>query len=216
MEAGFTNKDGPPTGEPVEVRESGLLSTVVRYTLSGVPLGEQRQTRPLTERSVHDVRDCLDALRILEMESHLKSTSLTQVQRQTAQDYRDSIQELRRNSDRGFEKLEQIGVVREVAWPRTPNAKRREPKRSLVCATHAEIDNVTEAIRFERKSGGELGRSHRTTPRPKSASPGIFIRAQVLLFHRSTKRLNKNEVLEVVRVERYKIAARMNRVLSAN
>ena len=47
-----------------------------------------------------------DALRVLEKESHLKSTSLTQVQRQTAQDYREAIQELRRNPQRGFERLD--------------------------------------------------------------------------------------------------------------
>ena len=39
-----------------------------------------------------------DALRVLEHESRLKSVALTQVQRQKTADYRDAIQELRRNS----------------------------------------------------------------------------------------------------------------------
>ena len=57
-----------------------------------------------------------DALRVLENESRLKSSALTQVQRQTDPDYREAIQELRRNPESGFEKLDRIGAIREVAW----------------------------------------------------------------------------------------------------
>ena len=85
----------------------------------------------------------------------------------------------------------------------------------MVCATHAEIGNVTEAIRLQRKNAGELGESVQTeryVPQnyttaqksdPRNLHPG-----QVLLFHRATKDVNKNEALEVIRVERHKIVAR--------
>jgi len=53
--------------------------------------------------------EAADALRILERESHLKSVSLTQVQRQSVKEYRKAIQELWRHPERGFEKLKQIG-----------------------------------------------------------------------------------------------------------
>ena len=64
-------------------------------------------------RQIQSVEAC-DALRILEKESRLTSIALTQVQRQTQLDYRDAIQELRRDPERGFEKLDAMGAVREV------------------------------------------------------------------------------------------------------
>jgi ATP-dependent exoDNAse (exonuclease V) alpha subunit len=57
-----------------------------------------------------------DALRIMEKESRLKSVSLTHVQRQTNREYREAIEEPRRNPERGFAKLDSIGAVREVAY----------------------------------------------------------------------------------------------------
>jgi hypothetical protein len=57
-----------------------------------------------------------DALRILERESGLRSVSLTQVQRQTSEAYRQAIEALREHPARGFAHLEQMGAVREVAW----------------------------------------------------------------------------------------------------
>ena len=84
---------------------------------------------------------------------------LTEVQRQTVKDYREAIQELRRNPERGFEKLDAIGAVREVAWLDGAQAVARAfadaelPGRNtlVVCATHEEIERVTEAIRSSRK-----------------------------------------------------------------
>jgi conjugative relaxase-like TrwC/TraI family protein len=205
----------------VSGRQMGeLLEIVERQSARIVFSGDTRQIQSV---------EASDALRILEKESHLKSTSLTQVQRQAAQDYREAIQELRRNPDRGFDKLEQIGAVREVAgqerartvaevWSDArsqPNGKGGNREVLVVCATHAEIGSVTEAIRLERKQNGELGESfqaERYVPQnyttaqksdPRNLHPG-----QMLLFHRATKDVNKNEALEVIRIEKHKIIAR--------
>ena len=66
-------------------------------------------------KQIQSVEAC-DALRVLEKESQLKSIELTQVQRQIPEDYREAIKELRRDPERGFEKLDAMGAVREVAW----------------------------------------------------------------------------------------------------
>jgi hypothetical protein len=73
------------------------------------------------------------------------------VQRQTRSDYRDAIQELRHAPERGFEKLDAMGSVREVTIAeraqevaREYGAARSEHQSVLVvCATHEEIDRVT-------------------------------------------------------------------------
>jgi conjugative relaxase-like TrwC/TraI family protein len=197
-----------------------LLEIVERQSARIVFSGDTRQIQSV---------EASDALRILEKESHLKSTSLTQVQRQTTQDYREAIQELRRNPDRGFEKLEQIGAVREVAgqerartvaavWREArsqPNSNGGSREVLVVCATHAEIGSVTAAIRLQRQQDDELGESSKaeryvpqnyTTAQksdPRNLHPG-----QVLLFHRATKDVKKNETLEVIRIEKHKTIAR--------
>ena len=211
------------------VDEAGMVSGWQMSQL--LQLAEQQSARIVFSgdtKQIQSVEAC-DALRVLERESHLKSVSLLQVQRQTVQDYREAIQELRRNPERGFEKLEQIGAVREVVWQdraRTVAEAWREagsqlnahggPRQVLVvCATHEEIANVTEAIRTERKRAGELGESIRVerhvplnyTTAQKSAARN-FREGQVLVFHRATKEVSRNEVLEVVGVEKHKIVAR--------
>lgn len=66
-------------------------------------------------RQIHSV-EASDALRILEQESKLRSISLTQVQRQRDDVYREAIEQLRANPRRGFERLESMGAIREVAY----------------------------------------------------------------------------------------------------
>ena len=84
-----------------------LLAVAERQSARIVFSGDTRQIQSV---------EAGDALRVLETESRLKSTSLVQVQRQTAAAYREVIEELRRNPERGFEKLDAIGAVREVSW----------------------------------------------------------------------------------------------------
>ena len=216
-------------GKVLIVDEAGMVSG--RQMSELLQLAEQQLARIVFSGDTKQIQsvEASDALRILERESHLKSVSLLQVQRQTVQDYREAIQELRRNPERGFEKLEQIGAVREVAWQdraRTVAEAWREggsqlnahggPRQVLVvCATHEEIGNVTEAIRTERKRAGELGEGIRVerhvplnyTTAQKSAARN-FREGQVLVFHRATKEVSRNEVLEVLGVEKHKLIAR--------
>ncbi len=90
-----------------------------------------------------------------------KTVALTQVQRQTRKDYRDAMEELRRDPERGFAKLDAMGAVREVAFADRATAIADAYAASVgqtlvVCATHDEIDRVTEAIRERKKTFGQL------------------------------------------------------------
>ena len=152
-------------------------------------------------------------MRILEKESRLKSIALTQVQRQTAQDYRDAIQELRRDPGTCFEKLDAMGAMREVAWAdraqEVAQAYAESQSRNVlvVCATHDEIERVTSAIRADRMRAGRLGGGVQLTrdvplnwTTAQKSDPRNFSAGQVLGFHRAVKGIAKNETLEVVRV----------------
>ena len=201
-------------GNVVILDEAGMVSGRQMHEL--LKLAEQQSARIVFSGDTKQIQsvEAGDALRVLENESRLKSTSLTQVQRQTTVDYRDAIQELRRDPEAGFEKLDRMGAVREVAWADRAQAVAQAYAESkgrdvlVVCATHDEIDRVTEAIRASRKQNGDLGESLQV-PRDVSLNwtaaqksdyrnyrPG-----QRLTFHRAVKGITKNETLEVVRVE---------------
>ena len=104
------------------VDEAGMISGRQMWEL--LHLTEQNSARIVFSGDTHQIQsvEACDALRILEKESRLKSTSLTQVQRQTVSSYREAIQELRRNPERGFAKLDEIGAVREIPFLDRPQA----------------------------------------------------------------------------------------------
>jgi conjugative relaxase-like TrwC/TraI family protein len=216
-------------GGVLVVDEAGMVSA--RQMAELLAFAERQSVRIVFSGDTRQIQSVAagDALRILEKESHLKSVSLTEVQRQTAREYREAIEELRRSPSRGFEKLQAIGAIHEVAFDERAqkaaeawreagsrlNAKGQPSHVLVVCATHDEIANVTHAIRAERKGAGELGesaRAERLVPQNYTAAQKKHCRnfreGQILVFHRTAKGVSRNEALEVVRVEKRKLVAR--------
>jgi ATP-dependent exoDNAse (exonuclease V) alpha subunit len=216
-------------GKALIVDEAGMVSG--RQMSELLKLADQQSARIIFSGDTKQIRsvEANDALRVLERESHLKSVSLSEVQRQTAQGYREAIQELRRDPERGFDKLEQIGAVREVPWPDRAqavqqayseaqaqiNAKGQPPSVLVVAATHEEIGHITEAIRAERTRTGELGQSthqqHHVPLNWTSAEKSDmrnYAEGQVVEFHRAVKGVARHESLEVRGVEDGKVVAR--------
>jgi ATP-dependent exoDNAse (exonuclease V) alpha subunit len=216
-------------GKALIVDEAGMVSG--RQMSELLKLADQQSSRIIFSGDSKQIRsvEASDALRVLERESHLKSVSLSEVQRQTAQGYREAIQELRRDPERGFDKLEQIGAVREVPWPDRAqavqqayseaqaqiNAKGQPPSVLVVAATHEEIGHITEAIRAERTRTGELGQSthqqHHVPLNWTSAEKSDmrnYAEGQVVEFHRAVKGVARHESLEVRGVEDGKVVAR--------
>ena len=170
-----------------------------------------------------------------EAESGLKGTALIQVQRQTIADYREAIKELRRDPERGFEKLVEIGAVHESAWADRASTVARTWAESqalgrdtlVVCATHDEINRVTDAIRTLRKEAGDLAEGVQVTRDVAvnwtTAQKGDMRNFQVghrLVFHRAVKGTAKNETLDVVRLNALSVVAHnrlgRERILTAN
>lgn len=204
------------TGKILILDEAGMVSG---HQMSEVlRLGEQCGLRVVLSgdtKQIQSIESC-DALRILEKESRLKTVALSQVRRQTEEKYKEAIQELRRNPQRGFEKLEEIGVVREVPWLDRPKAvtkafaelsgRGQEPL--VVCTTHEEIARVAEAIRSSRRGSGKLGRDVQMTrdvslswTSAQKSDMNNFQAGQILGFHRAVKGIEKNETVEVVGVD---------------
>ena len=216
-------------GKVLVVDEAGMVSG--RQMSELLNMAEQQSARIVFSGDTRQIQsvEASDALRVLEKESQLKSISLNEVQRQTGHGYREAVEELRRDPEHGFDKLEKMGAIREVPWldraqaaqqayseaQAQPNAKGEERNVLVVAATNEEIEQITEAIRAERIRTGALGESVRCdrhvslnwTTAQKSEARN-YREGQVLGFHRAVKGVEKNETLDVVRVERKYVIAR--------
>jgi AAA domain len=149
-------------GKVIILDEAGMVSA--RQMANILRLAEECSLRVVFSGDTNQIRsvEAGDALRILEKESRLKTVTLTQVQRQSRKDYRTAMEELRPNPERGFAKLDAMGAVREVAFSDRAATiadayAGAEGQTLVVCATHEEIDRVTQAIRERRKTSRQLG-----------------------------------------------------------
>ena len=214
---------GALRGRVLIVDEAGMVSG--RQMQSLLHLAEDQGARIVFSGDTRQIPsvEASDALRILERESGLKSVSLTEVQRQTNSVYREAVKTMRHSPEEGFAQLEKLGAIREVPIfdrgqivAELHREFRAEGRDTLVVAgTHAEISQLTDAIRQDRKEHGELGVGHSfdryvslqwTTAQKQELSN--YQEGQVLQFHRDTKLAKRHESLEVVRVGPESLVAR--------
>jgi ATP-dependent exoDNAse (exonuclease V) alpha subunit len=214
---------GALRGRVLIVDEAGMVSG--RQMQSLLHLAEDQRARIVFSGDTRQIPsvEASDALRILERESDLKSVSLTEVQRQTNSLYRDAITTMRHSPEGGFAQLEKLGAIREVPiFDRGQIVAdlhrefRAEGRDTLVVAgTHAEISQLTEAIRQDRKERGELGVGNSfdryvslqwTAAQKQELSS--YESGLILQFHRDTKLAKRHESLEVVRVGPESVVAR--------
>lgn len=206
------------------VDEAGMVSG--RQMEGLLKLAEREGARILFSGDTRQIQsvEASDALRILERESKLKSVSLTGVQRQTQAEYRDAIQTLRQAPEQGFQKLEQLGAIREVPYLERPQAvasayreMTSNPQRKVlvVAGTHEEIGGITHAIREDMKHRGQLDHGavfDRHSPlqwtEAQKKDLSNYQQGQVLLFHRSSHGMSRHEALTVERSDSTHIVAR--------
>jgi conjugative relaxase-like TrwC/TraI family protein len=207
-------------GMVVIVDEAGMVSA--RQMAELLQLAEERSVRIVFSGDTKQIQsvEAGDALRILEKESRLKTVALAQVQRQTRKEYRGAMEELRRNPERGFAKLDAMDAVREVGFSDRASAiadafADSKGRALVVCATHDEIDRVTEAIRDRKRASGQLGEGVALTrhvslnwTRSQKADLQNYRPGQMLGFHRPVRGISKNEAAEVVGVAESGIAIR--------
>ena len=216
-------------GTVIIVDEAGMVSG--RQMSELLKIAEEHSARLVFSGDTKQIRsvEACDALRVLEKESGLKGISLTGVQRQTSEAYRAAIEELRRDPQRGFDRLEAIGAIREVSWlaraqaveqayfdARSEQSANGQPRSVLVvAATNEEIREITSAIRSELTCRGELLnviRFERHVPmnwtRAQKSDIGHYREGHVLKFHRAVGGIDRGESLHVVRVDADRVIAK--------
>jgi ATP-dependent exoDNAse (exonuclease V) alpha subunit len=213
------NQQAQLRGGVLLIDEAGMVSSKEMDAL--IKLAKGQDARIVYSGDTAQIKSVSegDALRILERESSLQTISLRQISRQKDAEYRSAMETLRTKPAEGFEKLEKMGVIREVDWrlvgkeaarawreaAAVPNMKGEARSVLVVTRTHDQIASITHAIREDRKAHGEIGEGrefekHRALDwteaqkgQMKRYQPG-----QVLTFHKDVKGIAKNESLEVI------------------
>jgi ATP-dependent exoDNAse (exonuclease V) alpha subunit len=214
---------GALRGRVLIVDEAGMVSGPQMQSL--LHLAEHQGARIVFSGDTRQIPsvEASDALRILERESGLMSVSLTEVQRQTNSAYREAVKTIRHSPEEGFAQLEKLGAIREVSIfdrgqivAELHREFRAEGRDTLVVAgTHAEVSQLTDAIRQDRKEHGALGVGHSFDryvslqwTRAQKEELSNYQEGQILQFHRDTKLAKRHDSLEVVRIMPESLVAR--------
>jgi conjugative relaxase-like TrwC/TraI family protein len=157
-------------GQVLWIDEAGLLS--VRQMHEIFRLAERQDCRVILSGDTrqHSSVERGDALRLLEKYAELKPAELTEIRRQKDEQYRAAVREFSQdNPQGGFEKLDQMGAIKEVGEEERyrqlandyADALAARKSALVVSPTHAEGDKVTAEIRKELMGRGKLGREER-------------------------------------------------------
>ncbi len=211
------------------IDEAGMVSSKNMGELLKVAIDQNARIVFSGDTAQIKAVDAGDALRILERESNLQSVSLRQISRQKDAEYRAAMETLRVKPAEGYERLEKMGVIREVDWrlvgketarawreaAAVPNMKGEERSVLVVTRTHDQIASITHAIRADRKAAGEIGEGrefekHRALDWTEAQKKQMkrYQPGQVLTFHKPLKGIAKNESLELIRADRDGVRAR--------
>ncbi len=211
------------------VDEAGMVSSKDMSEL--IKLAKEQDARIVFSGDSFQIKavEAGDALRILERESDLQTVSIRDIIRQQDAEYKAAMETIRLKPAEGYEKLEKMGVIREVDWRLVGretacawreaaailNSEGEERSVLVVTRTHDQIASITHAIRADRKAHGEIGEGldfekHRALDWTEAQKKQMkrYQPGQVLTFHRSVKGVAKNESLEVISASRDGVRAR--------
>jgi hypothetical protein len=176
---------GSMQGQVILVDESGLLSVKDMKRLFDVAKEQDARVLLVGDSSQHFGVERGDALRLLEKDSSLRTATLSDIRRQTNEDYRKAVKAIsegdalgagrRTRLQEGIESLDTMGAIVETSdddrYLRIAEdyaaaiAQRKqggELKSALVVSpTHKEGDRVTDAIRSVLKASGKLSENER-------------------------------------------------------
>jgi conjugative relaxase-like TrwC/TraI family protein len=172
-------------GQVLLIDESGLLS--VKDTKRLFDLAKEQDARVILagDSAQHNAVQRGDALRILEKDSGMRTAILSEIRRQTDEDYSEAVKAIsegdtlgpdgRTQLEAGIEALDKMGAIvetpgearyRKIAadYAEVTSERKRDGalKTALVVSpTHKEADRVTEAIRDALKESGKLSAKER-------------------------------------------------------
>jgi conjugative relaxase-like TrwC/TraI family protein len=201
-------------GQVLWIDEAGLLSA--RQMRGIFQLAEKQDCRVILsgDTAQHTSVERGDALRLLEAYAGLKAAQLTEIRRQKSEQYREAVRDLAKgDAQRGFEKLDQMGAIKELPEDRRykqlatdyTDAVAQRKTALVVSPTHAEGERVTAEIREELKKRGKLGTDERKLTRlinqqwteAQRSNPQSYYSGLIVQFHQNVPGFTRGQKLTV-------------------
>lgn len=197
-------------GQVIWIDEAGLMgASNMRDVLQ---LAQQQNARVVLsgDTAQHGSVARGDSLRMLQQEAGLKTTSLSQIHRQSGS-YKQAVEAISKGDlDKGFATLDEIGAITELpedaqryaALARAYGDAIEKGKTVLaVSPTHHENALATEAIRQELRARGQLAGEEKTFTQHRAAgwteaergNPRNYQPGQIVQFHQNAKGIKRGE-----------------------
>lgn len=204
-------------GNVLWIDESGLLGNKMMNQVLEIAKDQNARVILTGDTRQHSSVERGDAMRIIMEKSKVKPARVTEIQRQKNYAvYRDAVKLIsEKKLSQGFEKLERMGAVKEIADPKERHQELAHEYAGLVkskasvlvvAPTHKEGELVTNHIRAELKNGAVLKGEEKTFTIQQNLSPTeaekkdpFFYRAgQSVQFHQNVKGFGRGSMFDVV------------------
>jgi conjugative relaxase-like TrwC/TraI family protein len=154
-------------GHVLWVDEAGLLGTKDMRDLLQVVTEQNAQLILGGDTRQHASVVRGDALRILNTEAGIKTAEVSKIYRQEKKEFREVIEDLSKGEvAKAFQKLDDMKFIQEVDPLKVSemlvndyiDARKRGRSAMVICPTHAQGEEITDAIRARLKKEGMLGK----------------------------------------------------------
>lgn len=216
------NKDKQPElkNQVLWIDEAGLLSNRQMNEIFRIAKEQEARIILSGDTRQHTSVERGDALRVLQEHAKIKPVTVSKIQRQKNNDYREAVKHLSKGDvDRGFEKLDKMGVISEtddhnkraesVARDYYNSINKAKPSKSnvlVVAPTHAEGSMITDKIRTKLKNEGIIDKQDRQFSTLESlqyteaekSNIDSYTQGQHLVFHQHAKGVKAGSNLKVM------------------
>lgn len=205
------NKDKQPElkNQVLWVDEAGLLSNKQMNKIFKIAKEQEARIILSGDTKQHNSVERGDALRVIQEHAKIKSVTVSKLQRQKNQDYKEAVSHLSKGDvDRGFTKLDRMGAIHEaddhnnradmIANDYYNSISKGKPSRNnvlVVSPTHAEGDLITEKIRVKLKKENLLSKQEKKFKtlenlqytEAEKGNIDSYSKGQYLVFHQRIK-----------------------------
>jgi len=211
------------------IDEAGMLSN--RDMNNVIEIAKQQSARIILsgDTKQHNSVQRGDALRIIQEQGGIKPITVSKIQRQKNEGYKQAVTLLSDGGiEKGFKKLENIGAIKEIADSKEritaiaedyySSAFRGKQKKDVlvIAPTHAEGELVTGYIRAKLKDKNVIGNDereftvfkNRQFTEAEKQKPENYNQGNLIVFHQNIKGVRKGARLEVMGHEGSNLLAR--------
>ncbi len=217
-------------GQVIWIDEAGQLSNKDMNKIIGIAKEQKARIILSGDTKQHNSVERGDALRIMQQYSGIRPITVSKIQRQKNDDYKEAVKLLSAGGvEKGFKKLENIGAIKEIAesnervkaiaddYYSSAYKGKEQTKNILVIApTHAEGEVVTQHIRTKLKENNVIGNDEKEFKVLKNLQfteaqkqqPENYNQGHVIVFHQNIKGVKAGTRLEVMGHEGKNLLAR--------